>query len=319
MTRYVKGIYRDVLTDSNSRTVWQTPWLGNRIVQGCSRLNAALMKGDEGVRGILYWAVGSGWRRWDGNLPQPTADATQLTREVMRSPMDAKDIVYLDNDGIPTETPTNRVEVTAVFQGSDFSENKPGRRVLREFGLFGGDATNDPNTGVMIDLVIHPRIDMQDDLTLTRKLRLSFGDTVDRPMEPLGFGTQLPVRNIDGIGEAWAKVMAGHGIEVLADLLKVNPWEPMPPIPGVKLVELCAKARLVTGLGIDLAPFEALAELSISTIASANPEELFEMTASDSVTIDAVVNLQQQLAVLQVALDDALLQEINLMDLNIGG
>jgi len=45
---------------------------------------------------------------------------------------------------------------------------------LREFGLFGGDATRTPNSGYLIDYAIHPRVDLTRTMTLTRTVRQSY-------------------------------------------------------------------------------------------------------------------------------------------------
>jgi hypothetical protein len=315
MSDYIKGFFRDQLTDGHGGVVHRTPWRHNKVVANCSRLNAALMKGDKSMQGILFWAVGAGFKRWDRKLPQPSADAVKLTREVLRRPIQQEDIVYIDDKGQPSQSPTQQVEVTTVFKSSDFTSSQPGRRVLREFGLFGGNASKKVDSGLMIDYVIHPRINMQEELTLTRKLRLSFRSEFTLEPEPLGFGAKLDIIHIDGIGEVFAKILLNNDISIIGDLLDVPHWKPIGSIPHIKLVEFCAKARMVTGLAIDLAPFGAIAGLNITTVTGTNPKKLLEMTRSSILTLKDVIHMQQRLAVLQVALDDRLLQNIRIKDL----
>ena len=75
-------------------------------------------------------------------------------------------IVYLPRGDEPAGTPSNRLEITADFKGEDFISN--GTVKLREFGLFGGDATHAADSGLMINYMIHPVIPLTADLTLTR-------------------------------------------------------------------------------------------------------------------------------------------------------
>jgi len=65
-------------------------------------------------------------------------------------------------------------------------------------------------------------------------------------------------------------------------------------------------------LGIDMTPFIALAESSISNILSERPENLAEVPG---IIPETVKQLQEELAVLHVALDDVLLQSITLGEL----
>lgn len=319
MSAYANGIYRDLLTGPGGRELYRSPWRRNKVVADCGRLNAALMKGDRKMRGILFWAVGAGWKRWDGNLPVPSPDDVKLAREVTRQPILVDNILYIDDDDKPSRTPTSRVEVTAVFKGSDFASEKPGRRVLREFGLFGGDATQKADSGLMIDYVVHPRIDMHEDLTLTRKLRLDFGRGFEQQPRPLGFGTGIDVVHIDGIGEVFGKTLVQRGIRFIDDLLKIPHWETIGTIPRIKLVEFCAKARMVTGLAVDLSSFGALGSLNVTTVTGENPEKLLEMTRSTILTLEDIVDMQHRLSALQVALDDGFLQKLTIMDLYKGG
>lgn len=64
---------------------------------------------------------------------------------------------------------------------------------------------------------------------------------------------------------------------------------------------------------INLIPFVALADRNISSILQERPEDI--AVAMDVVTTEMVTRLQEELAVLQVALDDAQLQRIMLGDL----
>lgn len=168
----ITGTFYDILADSQGQALWESGWRSNIIVHNGDRLLAALMKGHAGLQGILYLAVGEGEEEWDSKLPPPDVSASQLSSEVLRLALGPDQIVYLENQKVPTTEITDCLEITADIKGEDLTPH--GFQSLREFGLFGGDATDKPNSGFMIDYVIHPRIDLTPDATLTRRIRLSF-------------------------------------------------------------------------------------------------------------------------------------------------
>lgn len=305
----LQGFYRDRLCDSQNRPRWDGGWLTNRVVESCNGLLAALMKGEPGFSGILYWAVGEGAASWDNLMPNPNADDRQLSNEIARKALTAEEIVFLDEDNEPVERPTSRLQIGTTFTREEFGGQ--GLQSLREFGLFGGDATEAANSGWMIDYVIHPRIQLSAGMTLTRNLHLTFGiggagETVG------GFGGALPVNSIDGVGQRFSSVLNVAGIRTLNDLIAVNPLQRIASIPGVKLREFRAKARMALGLRADLLPFASLSEWSISNLLRADTEVLIAEIDAPEVTARHVIQMQEALAVLQVALDDTALQEISL-------
>ena len=314
MTAFLKGYYCDILTDSNSRVLQNSGWHPNLIVYNCSVLLAALMKRHESLQGILYLAIGEGENNWDSSRPAPLPTTTRLAKEVSRSKLVEDQILYLNAAG-SSKTPTNQLEITTVFKGEDFASDQP----LREFGLFGGDATGDPNTGYLIDYVIHPRVDLTRTMTLTRTVRLSFTAGGVPGGEPTffggSFGASLPVISIDGIGDEYAAELGENGIYSLGDLARIDPFNPVGSIPQARLGEFRAKARMVMRLGIDMTPFIALAKSSISNILSERPEILVEVSG---IIPEMVKQLQEELAVLHVALDNAYLQSITLGELIYG-
>ena len=131
-----------------------------------------MMKRHEGMRGILYLAVGEGEDEWDATQPTPTPSISKLRKELLRQLLEADQITYLDNQN---QEPTNHLEITAKFFGADLVSN--GFQSLREFGLFGGDAIEVTDSGFLINYVIHPRIDLTPEVTLTRRVRLNFQNT----------------------------------------------------------------------------------------------------------------------------------------------
>jgi len=311
----LKGYYNDLLIDAHDRVREDRGWRANLIVEGCNRLLAALMKGQQGLGGILYLAVGEGVKEWDGALPQPQPAATRLSKEILRRPIAAEDIIFLDSAGQPSATPTGRLQISIELSRADFPAN--GFRPVREFGLFGGNATAAVDSGFMINHVIHPRIDITPGLTLCRTLRLDFSQIYAAKEEIPGLGAGLPVRSIDGVGDVYGQALALAGVNTLADFLNMNLLEPPAGIPSVKLREFRAKARMVMALKVGLSPFAALSHLSISDLLKESPQTLAPMAKAFTVTADMVADLQEELMPLQVALDDQQLQQMtlgNLMD-----
>lgn len=168
---YPQGKFQDVLLDPNGDRVWRTPWQHNLIVNGFRTALAALVKGEG--QPLTFWAVGTGRDAWDTEFPGDALDAervllTQLYRETKRKLIPADQMVFVSE--IPSSR-SNQLQIRVDFLAEDISVM--GDRQLREFGLFAG-GTADPNTGILINHRIHPRIDLQEGFTLQRTLRLTF-------------------------------------------------------------------------------------------------------------------------------------------------
>jgi len=309
----MKGFYRDRLTDANGKVIWESNWSSNLIVRNCNILLASLMKRHEGMYGILYWAVGEGSSGWDSQSPRPNLTDSKLTKELIRKPIETGDIEYIDSEGKSTTTPSSGLAITSEFKGEDFSSG--GSEQLREFGLFGGDATLEIESGIMVNHVIHPRIDITSELKLVREINLAFTTGAIKPEELSGFGAALPVGSIDGVGEKYAAVLKSLGIETLNDLVEINPLDTIGNIPQVKLREFRAKAKMVMGLKVTLAPFDMLADYNISDILLKSPEELLEIIGLKDEYLEMVIQLQEGMALLEIALDNQQLKNIKFGEL----
>ncbi len=142
----------------------------NIVVDECSRLIAALLKEEEGINGIQYWAVGEGNSDWDDlnweeNAPEPSNEANQLLNEQARKPHDS--ISFIDAVEEETGDITNRLLIQVTFSEGEANYS------LREFGLFGGDASSDTNSGIMINHYYHPVITKTEEMILERNLILT--------------------------------------------------------------------------------------------------------------------------------------------------
>lgn len=170
--QFPQGQYRDVLLSPQREVIWEQPWQPNLIAEGFRRVLAALVRGEGDS--LNFWAVGTGQEEWDSPTAELPDDETRrqliaLYNEIRREAISPDDIIFVG--GSPTE-PTNQLEISVAFTiAEDAGEAET--QSLREFGLFAGGSI-EPNSGVMINHRIHPRIDLQPGFTLQRTLLLTF-------------------------------------------------------------------------------------------------------------------------------------------------
>ena len=125
-------------------------------------LLGGLLTNQPGLAGLQYWANGSGDPSWDATPPVPSKADTKLAKEVYRKPISpAADITY------QPLTQTLVVRSRLAFNES--------ASVLREFGLFGGNATGTADSGYMLNHQIHKAIDKTKAENLLREFRLLLG------------------------------------------------------------------------------------------------------------------------------------------------
>jgi len=100
----------------------------------------------------LFMAWGSGDSAWDILLDNGKSNEavtnTQLVNETFREPLQT--VEFLDNLDVCTNTPTDRLE----FMGRLSAGENPTQ--VREFGIFGGDASLTANSGQMMNHIIIP-------------------------------------------------------------------------------------------------------------------------------------------------------------------
>lgn len=141
----------------------------NTVVDDCSRLIASLMKRHTGMTGIAYWAVGGGAGSWDNaNPPAPTVGDTKLVNETFRKDVKESDIIFLDANDNVTSTVTNKIQIKVTFLENEANGE------LREFGLYGGNATATRGSGIMINRKTHGLIYKTSGMTLERTIRIVF-------------------------------------------------------------------------------------------------------------------------------------------------
>ena len=139
----------------------------NLVINSFLNLVMCLLKHQNGYSGIQYWAVGTGAEAWDTTMPSPSIDATRLTSELGRVAILPSEITFLDGAYNEVSTPTNIIQIKHTFGVNDCNG------VWREFGIFGGNATADANSGIMINKRHHAVITKTEEMTIERTMRFT--------------------------------------------------------------------------------------------------------------------------------------------------
>ena len=139
----------------------------NLVINSFLNLVMCLLKQQSGYTGIQYWAVGTGAEAWDSNMPSPSIDATKLTSELGRVAISPSEISFLNSNHEVVSTPTNIIQIKHTFGTNDCNG------VWREFGIFGGNATAETNSGVMINKRHHAVITKTEEMTIERTMRFT--------------------------------------------------------------------------------------------------------------------------------------------------
>jgi hypothetical protein len=305
------GRYRDVVTDARGMRLAATPWRANLLVDEAFTLLARLLAREPDTQGILFWAVGSGKASWDRSRPPAVSRTSRLTTELRRLEVPREAFAYVDDRGAPSDEPPPNLELTLVFEWSDQAVT------LREFGIFGGDAGPEADSGTMINHVIHRRIELQPAQRLTRELRLAFGRAGDRRWfgVPPHWLADSEAHVVGGVGDRFAKALADAGIDTVADLAGTDLPPDGPRIPRLPMTELRTKALLALRTAVEVHPPEALHDLTASDVLETSPGALAEKAG---VGMQEVVRLREQLATLELALDQRVLGRMTVREIVAG-
>ena len=292
----MRGIYRDVVDDPEGRRLHDTGWASNTIVRSAWPLLAALLRGEEKLGGLRFWAVGAGDPAWDAAPVAASPETKKLHAEIERLKVPTEAISYLDTQGTPTQTPTPRLEVSLTFSWGT-------ALVLREFALVGGDAEEKPGTGYLVNYVVHRRIDLPKSSKLTRKLRLTLdpgSESEPAALPPHWLGKER-IEVIDGVGPAYGMALRKVAIETVGDLARSEPASLKVAVPPMKLVEIRTRARLALGAAAALSTAgEALRPLSFQQVLGTTPAKL----AGQLGILEAdAARATEQAGVLQLTLD----------------
>jgi len=162
----IKGEYTDTIRYANGDV--EVIKGQNLIVDGLLNLVTALLGVKSGYTGLKYWAVGQGNVSWDSSTPEPTTSDTQLTDEIGRKQISASDMKWVQLGGEDSATPTNRLKVRVTFGANECVGT------WREFGLFGGNATDSRNSGIMINHKNHSVITKTNEMEIEREIIFTF-------------------------------------------------------------------------------------------------------------------------------------------------
>jgi hypothetical protein len=158
------------LKDARTGNVLQEYHSKNIIVNAASILIARLLKDNhEPDAGISYLAVGTGGIGWDKqDPPAPTNIQTTLENEIARKAFTTEDVSFVDPEtGDHVTVPTNVVDFEATF-----AETEAVGPIV-EMGLFGGDASDMPDSGTEINYRSFPVINKSASMTLSIIIRIT--------------------------------------------------------------------------------------------------------------------------------------------------
>ena len=167
----------EVLPDGSRRLIGH----GENLVVNTAYIAIAMaMKLDPANGGFMYWALGDGdgsnTADWDAGVVDgskaPTLGDTVLANEIFRKAIVAGDIDFIDGAGNVSGTPTNRLEIRITFANNEPSGVSD--TDLREWGIFGGDATGTADSGYMINRKVHKTFTKTTVASLERVLRFTF-------------------------------------------------------------------------------------------------------------------------------------------------
>jgi hypothetical protein len=306
------GRWRDVVRDARGAPLRTGVWRSNVIVDTAWTLMAAHLRGTEGLGGIRQVAVGIGDPTWDTARPVATSGTTRLHREVRRAGVAGAAMRYLDADGEETDAPSSTLEVSVEIPWEEGI-------TLREFGLFGGDATGAEGSGWMVNYVVHAPLELEAGQRLTRTVRLSFGRgaTADAPLPsptlPRHWLGAFPVDAVEGVGPAYRAALEQMGVESLADLAAVDPGQAGDGLPRTRLMEFRARARIALRTASELRVPAALLPL-VSTAITTRPAP--EIAREAGIGETDVRTIREEVALLEASLDHATLSRLTLGDLS---
>lgn len=161
----VKGEYQDTITHSDGRV--EITKSHNLIVDDIYKLIAILLGRRTGYTGLQFWAVGKGLDTWStSNTPDPSEEDTQLVNEIGRVPITR--MYHVTESHQETNKVTNRLAVEVTFGKDDCVGT------WREFGIFGGGANAERNSGIMINHKTHGAIKKTNEMEITRKIVFTF-------------------------------------------------------------------------------------------------------------------------------------------------
>jgi hypothetical protein len=161
----MRGWYQDTSSGLGEQPAIVGPWRPNTLVVSASTGIAGLFAADPRMQGVAKLAFGAGDTRWDRTPVSPDPGARALVDELGR--VEAEATHYVGLDGQPTSSPTPSIELVARI-------SLRRTRILREFGVFIGEGSEQRGGGVMINNVTHERLVLTAGRELIRRVRFDF-------------------------------------------------------------------------------------------------------------------------------------------------
>ena len=127
---------------------------------------ANLLSGQQD-QGNVYIALGGGLDQWDQSLPVYDRAVSGLQNEIVRKLISSEDIAYLDEEDNPSDQATTKIQISTQFLPGE------GEGSVRETGLFVGSATAESDSGELISYYMHPRLEKNETLTLSRSFLIN--------------------------------------------------------------------------------------------------------------------------------------------------
>lgn len=168
------GTWQDTVYHMDGR-IEVKPWAKNQIQNSHPLLLAKMMK--EHINGsyvtcggVNYFAVGEGLTSWDYVPPTKSYAAVALQTEIVRYSISQEfGISYLDpDDGVSIVAgPTRMIQIVVTIPVGLTAS-------LREFALFGGDASHSLDSGYMLNWITHPVIEKDTSMRIQRVIRLKY-------------------------------------------------------------------------------------------------------------------------------------------------
>ena len=171
-SHWITGEVQDVLIDKDGNR-HPLPADHNLVVNTCSNLIAALIKGEESA-GVRYWAIGGYLAGENTNgastlFTSPASTDDKLKKEIYRQEITKDNMTFVAPDNKPTNVITNKLKITVIVPYT------AANGTWYEFGLFGGSSASDvENTGIMINRKVHDPIVKSANLQVERNIIFTF-------------------------------------------------------------------------------------------------------------------------------------------------
>lgn len=160
------GMWQDIYRGVDGKEIGRTEWQYNQIQNDASAVVAGLLSragqrvpfdAPQVFEGCLYLAIGQGQVSWDSTPPVQDRADTTLDTEYFRKAINPLSMAFLDADDSPTfpvvAGPSRMFSVNMIIELGEANGT------LREFGLFAGQATAALDSGLIVNWVVHPRLD----------------------------------------------------------------------------------------------------------------------------------------------------------------